>query len=106
VLRLISCQRFFGYTLGPYLFYFPPYYAPPFPGRYKLRASHPDYDIEMRGSEVSISYILIVICDNNCIVLQHYMFLMQVDLRFGNAVADDIFFVSGYNIYGSVVAQV
>ncbi|TVU21253.1 hypothetical protein EJB05_30878 [Eragrostis curvula] len=50
------------------------------PGRYKLRASHPDYDIEMRGSP-------------------------EVDLRFGNAVADDVFFVSGYNIYGSVVAQ-
>ncbi|KAK3160680.1 hypothetical protein QOZ80_1BG0062920 [Eleusine coracana subsp. coracana] len=50
------------------------------PGRYKLRASHPDYDIEMRGSS-------------------------EVDLRFGNAVADDVFFVSGYNIYGSVVEQ-
>ncbi|KAL6850380.1 hypothetical protein ACP4OV_021007 [Aristida adscensionis] len=50
------------------------------PGRYKLRASHPDYDIETRGSS-------------------------EVDLRFGNAVADNIFFVSGYNIHGSVVAQ-
>ncbi|KQK04071.1 nodal modulator 1 [Brachypodium distachyon] len=50
------------------------------PGRYKLRASHPDYDIEMRGSS-------------------------EVDLRFGNVVADDVFFVSGYNIHGSVVAQ-
>uniref|UniRef100_A0A0E0JHI4 Carbohydrate-binding-like fold n=1 Tax=Oryza punctata TaxID=4537 RepID=A0A0E0JHI4_ORYPU len=50
------------------------------PGRYKLRASHPNYEIETRGSS-------------------------EVDLRFGNAVADDVFFVSGYNIYGSVVAQ-
>ncbi|KAG2597104.1 hypothetical protein PVAP13_5KG190200 [Panicum virgatum] len=50
------------------------------PGRYRLRASHPDYDIELRGSP-------------------------EVDLRFGNVVADDVFFVSGYNIYGTVVAQ-
>ncbi|XP_052152388.1 uncharacterized protein LOC127770634 [Oryza glaberrima] len=50
------------------------------PGRYKLRASHPNYEIETRGSS-------------------------EVDLRFGNAVADDVFFLSGYNIYGSVVAQ-
>jgi hypothetical protein len=45
-----------------------------------LRASHPNYEIETRGSS-------------------------EVDLRFGNAVADDVFFLSGYNIYGSVVAQ-
>ncbi|XP_051224560.1 uncharacterized protein [Lolium perenne] len=50
------------------------------PGSYKLRASHPDYEIEMRGSS-------------------------EADLRFGNAVVDDVFFVSGYNIHGSVVAQ-
>ncbi|XP_062197301.1 uncharacterized protein LOC133900188 [Phragmites australis] len=50
------------------------------PGHYKLHASHPNYDIEMKGSP-------------------------EVDLRIGNAVADDIFFVSGYNIHGSVVAQ-
>ncbi|KAL5228006.1 hypothetical protein ABZP36_016271 [Zizania latifolia] len=50
------------------------------PGHYKLRASHPNYEIVMRGSS-------------------------EVDLRFGNAVADDVFFVSGYDIYGSVVAQ-
>ncbi|KAM0833417.1 hypothetical protein ACQ4PT_064262 [Festuca glaucescens] len=50
------------------------------PGSYKLRASHPDYEIEMRGSS-------------------------EVDLRFGNAVVDDVFFVSGYGIHGSVVAQ-
>ncbi|CAM0881057.1 unnamed protein product [Alopecurus aequalis] len=50
------------------------------PGSYKLRASHPDYEIETRGSS-------------------------EVDLRFGNAVVDDVFFVSGYNIHGSVVAQ-
>jgi hypothetical protein len=51
------------------------------PGRYRLSASHPDYDIELRGSP-------------------------EVDLRFGNVVADDVFFASGYNIYGTVVAQV
>ncbi|AQK91368.1 Carbohydrate-binding-like fold [Zea mays] len=50
------------------------------PGRYILRASHPDYEIELRGSP-------------------------EIDLRFGNAVADDVFFVSGYDIYGTVVAQ-
>ncbi|XP_037405521.1 nodal modulator 1-like isoform X2 [Triticum dicoccoides] len=50
------------------------------PGLYRLRASHPDYEIEMTGSS-------------------------EVDLRFGNAVVDDVFFVSGYNIHGSVVAQ-
>ncbi|KAG8045309.1 hypothetical protein GUJ93_ZPchr0008g12534 [Zizania palustris] len=50
------------------------------PGRYKLRASHPNYEIETRGSS-------------------------EVDLRFGNAIADDVFLVAGYNIYGSVVAQ-
>ncbi|WVZ71463.1 hypothetical protein U9M48_020048 [Paspalum notatum var. saurae] len=50
------------------------------PGRYILRASHPDYDIELRGSP-------------------------EVDLRFGNVVADDVFFVSGYDIHGTVLAQ-
>lgn len=50
------------------------------PGRYRLRASHPDYDIELRGSP-------------------------EVDLRFGNVVADDVFFASGYDIYGTVLAQ-
>ncbi|CAD6238726.1 unnamed protein product [Miscanthus lutarioriparius] len=50
------------------------------PGGYRLRASHPDYEIELRGSP-------------------------EVDLRFGNVVADDVFFVSGYDIYGTVVAQ-
>ncbi|KAJ3676057.1 hypothetical protein LUZ60_003469 [Juncus effusus] len=50
------------------------------PGKYKLRASHPDYEIETRKSP-------------------------EVDLGFGNARVDDLFFVSGYNIYGSIVAQ-
>jgi len=32
--------------------------------------------------------------------------LLQVELGFGNGVIDDIFFVPGYSISGSVVAQV
>lgn len=35
-----------------------------------------------------------------------HFYYVQVDLRFGNVVADDVFFVSGYDIYGTVVAQV
>lgn len=31
---------------------------------------------------------------------------MQVELGFGNSVVDDIFFASGYDIRGFVVAQV
>jgi hypothetical protein len=34
------------------------------------------------------------------------MFFLQVELGFGNGVIDDIFFVPGYSISGSVVAQV
>ncbi|XP_017985122.1 PREDICTED: nodal modulator 1 isoform X1 [Theobroma cacao] len=50
------------------------------PGKYKLRASHPDLKIEVRGST-------------------------EVDLGFQNGVVEDIFFVPGYDIQGSVVAQ-
>lgn len=50
------------------------------PGRYNLRASHDDLNIEVRGST-------------------------EVDLGFGNSEVDDVFFVSGYNIRGLVVAQ-
>ncbi|KAL3531546.1 hypothetical protein ACH5RR_010868 [Cinchona calisaya] len=50
------------------------------PGKYKLLASRDDLDIEVRGSP-------------------------EVELGFGNGVVDDIFFVSGYDIIGSVVAQ-
>ncbi|XP_031497491.1 uncharacterized protein LOC116262346 [Nymphaea colorata] len=50
------------------------------PGKYKLRASHPDLNIEVRGSS-------------------------QVELGFGNGVIDDIFFVRGYDINGFVVSQ-
>lgn len=34
------------------------------------------------------------------------MLFLQVELGFGNGVIDDIFFVPGYSISGSVVAQV
>lgn len=34
------------------------------------------------------------------------MCFLQVELGFGNGVADDIFFVPGYSISGFVVAQV
>ncbi|KAI3526880.1 hypothetical protein L1887_06146 [Cichorium endivia] len=50
------------------------------PGRYNLRASHADLNIEVKGST-------------------------EVDLGFGNSQVDDIFFVCGYNIRGLVVAQ-
>uniref|UniRef100_A0A1D1Y1N7 Nodal modulator 1 n=1 Tax=Anthurium amnicola TaxID=1678845 RepID=A0A1D1Y1N7_9ARAE len=50
------------------------------PGEYKLRASHPSIEIETRGSS-------------------------EVNLGFGNALIDDIFFVSGYDIRGFVVSQ-
>lgn len=50
------------------------------PGKYKLRASHPNLEIEISGTP-------------------------EVDLRFGNAELDDIFSVSGYDLQGFVVAQ-
>ncbi|KAF4370085.1 uncharacterized protein LOC115708837 [Cannabis sativa] len=50
------------------------------PGNYELRASHPDFEVETRGSK-------------------------EVKLGFGNGVVDDIFFVSGYDIRGLVVSQ-
>ncbi|CAH1417541.1 unnamed protein product [Lactuca virosa] len=50
------------------------------PGRYNLRASHADLNIEVKGST-------------------------EVDLGFGNSQVEDVFFVFGYNIRGLVVAQ-
>ncbi|XAR61425.1 hypothetical protein NMG60_11035120 [Bertholletia excelsa] len=50
------------------------------PGKYKLHASRPDLNVEVRGSR-------------------------EVELGFGNGLVDDIFFVPGYDIRGSVVAQ-
>ncbi|KAJ4775918.1 Nodal modulator 1 [Rhynchospora pubera] len=50
------------------------------PGNYKLSASHADYEIETRGST-------------------------EVKLGFGNAKVDDFFFVSGYNVDGSIVSK-
>ncbi|KAK2968332.1 hypothetical protein RJ640_021721 [Escallonia rubra] len=50
------------------------------PGSYQLRASHRDFNVEVRGST-------------------------EVELGFNNGVVDNIFFVPGYNICGSVVAQ-
>ncbi|CAI9288723.1 unnamed protein product [Lactuca saligna] len=50
------------------------------PGRYNLRTSHADLNIEVKGST-------------------------EVDLGFGNSQVEDVFFVSGYNIRGLVVAQ-
>ncbi|GFZ13809.1 carbohydrate-binding-like fold [Actinidia rufa] len=49
-------------------------------GKYKKRASRPDLNVEVRGS-------------------------VEVELGFGNVLVDDIFFVPGYEIRGSVVAQ-
>ncbi|XP_068304702.1 uncharacterized protein [Pyrus communis] len=50
------------------------------PGKYELRASHPDLKVEIRGST-------------------------KVNLGFGNDVVDDIFFVPGYDVRGFVVSQ-
>ncbi|KAI7987838.1 Acetyl-CoA carboxylase 2 [Camellia lanceoleosa] len=49
-------------------------------GKYKLRASRPDFNVEVRGS-------------------------VEVELGFENGLVDDIFFLPGYNIRGSAVAQ-
>ncbi|XP_028797029.1 nodal modulator 1 isoform X2 [Neltuma alba] len=51
-----------------------------FPGRYELRASHPELKVDVKGST-------------------------QVELGFGNGIVDDVFFVPGYSINGHVVAQ-
>ncbi|KAI9099060.1 hypothetical protein K1719_024827 [Acacia pycnantha] len=51
-----------------------------FPGRYELRASHPELKVDIKGST-------------------------QLELGFGNGVVDDVFFVPGYSISGHVVAQ-
>ncbi|KAD3338151.1 hypothetical protein E3N88_33672 [Mikania micrantha] len=51
------------------------------PGLYNLRASHDDLNIEVKGSAEVI------------------------ELGFGNSQVDDVFFVTGYDIRGSVVAQ-
>ncbi|KAG1338774.1 nodal modulator 1 [Cocos nucifera] len=51
------------------------------PGKYKLQASHPNLEIEVRGSP-------------------------EVNLGFGNIMVDDIFFVLGYDLHGFVVAQI
>ncbi|KAL4202422.1 hypothetical protein AMTRI_Chr02g263630 [Amborella trichopoda] len=50
------------------------------PGNYQLRASHPDLELEVRGSA-------------------------EVELGFGNGKVDDIFFARGYVLNGFVVAQ-
>lgn len=50
------------------------------PGKYELRASHPDLKVEVKGSR-------------------------EVELGFGNGFVDDIFYVPGYDIHGFVVAQ-
>uniref|UniRef100_A0A1J3G3W9 Nodal modulator 1 n=1 Tax=Noccaea caerulescens TaxID=107243 RepID=A0A1J3G3W9_NOCCA len=50
------------------------------PGKYSIRASHPGLQIEVRGST-------------------------EVELGFANGVVEDIFFVLGYDLKGSVVAQ-
>ncbi|KAF8074467.1 hypothetical protein N665_1101s0028 [Sinapis alba] len=50
------------------------------PGKYSIRASHPELQVEVRGST-------------------------EVELGFANGMVDDIFFVLGYDLKGSVVAQ-
>ncbi|KDP28277.1 hypothetical protein JCGZ_14048 [Jatropha curcas] len=50
------------------------------PGKYKIRASHPDLKVEVKGST-------------------------EVELGFANGIIDEIFFVPGYDLHGYVVAQ-
>ncbi|WCJ22340.1 Carbohydrate-binding-like fold [Euphorbia peplus] len=50
------------------------------PGKYKVRASHPDLKVEVKGST-------------------------EVELGFQNGEIDDVFFVPGYDLNGFVVAQ-
>ncbi|KAJ6390371.1 hypothetical protein OIU77_024562 [Salix suchowensis] len=50
------------------------------PGKYKVRASHPDLKVEVRGPA-------------------------EVELGFENGIVDDIFSVPGYDLHGFVVAQ-
>ncbi|XP_047316648.1 nodal modulator 1 [Impatiens glandulifera] len=50
------------------------------PGKYQLHASHKDFNVQVQGST-------------------------EVELGFGNGLVDDIFFVPGYELRGSVVAQ-
>ncbi|KAF5745936.1 putative carboxypeptidase regulatory region-containingprotein [Tripterygium wilfordii] len=50
------------------------------PGKYNIRASHPDLKVEVRGST-------------------------EVELGFKNAVIDDVFYIPGYDIHGFVTAQ-
>ncbi|KFK35418.1 hypothetical protein AALP_AA5G281800 [Arabis alpina] len=50
------------------------------PGKYNIRASHPELQVEVRGST-------------------------EVELGFANGIVNDIFFVLGYDLKGSVVAQ-
>ncbi|XP_041018341.1 nodal modulator 1 [Juglans microcarpa x Juglans regia] len=64
----------FTSSVGSYLF------TNILPGKYELRASHPDLKVEVRGST-------------------------EVELGFGNGVVNDIFFVPGYDVRGFVVSQ-
>ncbi|URD77743.1 nodal modulator [Musa troglodytarum] len=50
------------------------------PGNYRLHVTHPNLEVEVRGST-------------------------EVNIGFGNAVVDDVFFVRGYDLQGFVVAQ-
>ncbi|CAL9068218.1 uncharacterized protein LOC135581844 [Musa acuminata AAA Group] len=50
------------------------------PGNYRLHVTHPNLEVEVRGSP-------------------------EVNIGFGNAVVDDVFFVRGYDLQGFVVAQ-
>ncbi|KAL3685286.1 hypothetical protein R1sor_003308 [Riccia sorocarpa] len=50
------------------------------PGKYKLSASHPKWNVQVKG-------------------------LPEIELGWGNGVVDDIFFIAGYDIDGSVVSQ-
>lgn len=79
-------------------------------GKYKLRASHPDLNIEVRGSSEVNSFFLIKLSKRTFFSSAYFfsdkLLMLQVELGFGNGVIDDIFFVGGYDINGFVVSQV
>ncbi|KAL3685292.1 hypothetical protein R1sor_003314 [Riccia sorocarpa] len=50
------------------------------PGKYKLSASHPKWNVQVKG-------------------------VPEIELGWGNGVVDDMFFIAGYDIDGSVVSQ-
>lgn len=99
-------------------------------GNYKIVASRNDLSIEIKGAQEVIALISLYVhilfltpiigqlfffsAADHPILLGTYLLvidssshmIMQVELGFHNGVVDDIFYASGYDIRGHVVAQV